>query len=310
MPSVFYELDTNNRGRCLGVELVAQEDSRPTAHEVRDRTGQPASSQSPEVRWLTSSTGRGASRGGRRAEFPRSSVTAWEAAVTHPRHQLAAVDDEDTDDGVEANARLTGMTALVPLVLLAAEGYTILRVRAHLTLHVVIGMILVPPVLLKIGSTSWRFARYYLGSPAYRQKGPPPVLLRLLGPIVVVLTLAVLGSGIALLLGPSSLRQELLLVHKATFILWLGAMAIHVLGHFVETMQLVPKDFYRRTRRQVRGAGKRQWALVGSLCIGVLLAVAVAPKVGPWISEGQHGQPGQVTVVHPLSTATGAPSGS
>ena len=243
-----------------------------------------------------------------RAEFPRSSVTAWEAAVTHPRHQPTGVDDDDTDDRVEANARLTGMTALVLLLLLAAEGYTILRVGAHLTLHVVIGMILVPPVLLKIGSTGWRFARYYLGSPPYRRKGPPPLLLRLLGPIVVVLTLAVLGSGIALLLGPSSMRQDLLLVHKATFILWLGAMAIHVLGHFVETMRLAPKDFYWRTRSQVRGAGKRQWALVGSLCIGVLLAIAVAPKVGPWISEGQHGQPGQVTVVHPASRAIGAQS--
>jgi len=205
-------------------------------------------------------------------------VTAWEAAVTHPRHQPAAVDDDDTDDGVEANARLTGMTALVLLLLLAAEGYTILRVGAHLTLHVAIGMILVPPVLLKIGSTSWRFARYYLGSSAYKRKGPPPMLLRLLGPIVIALTLAVLGSGIALLLGPSSMRHELLLVHKATFILWLGAMAIHVLGHFVETMQVAPKDFYWRTRSQVRGAGKRQWALVGSLCVGGLLAVAVAPR--------------------------------
>lgn len=235
-------------------------------------------------------------------------MTAWEAAVTRPRHQPAAVDDDDTDDRVEANARLTGMTALVLLLLLAAEGYTILRVGAHLTLHVVIGIILVPPVLLKIGSTGWRFARYYLGSTPYRRKGPPPLLLRLLGPIVVVLTLAVLGSGIALLLGPSSMRQDLLLVHKATFILWFGAMTIHVLGHFVETMRLAPKDFYWRTRSQVRGAGKREWALVGSLCIGVLLAVAVAPKVGPWVSEGQHGQPGQVTVVHPGFKAIGAQS--
>lgn len=296
---MFSELDTHNRDHRLGIELVGREGSGPTAHAARHPPGEPASSQPPEVRWLSRSTGRGASRGGRRAEFPRSSVTAWEAAVTHSRHPPAAANDDDTDEGVAANARLTGMTALVLLVLLAVEGYRILRVGAHLTLHVMIGMILVPPVLLKIGSTSWRFARYYLGSPAYRRKGPPPVLLRLLRPIVVVLTLAVLGSGIALLLGPSSMRQELLLVHKATFILWLGAMTIHVLGHFVETMQLATTDFYWRTRSQVGGAGKRQWALVTSLCIGVLLAVAVTPKVGPWLAEGQHGRPGQATAVHP-----------
>ena len=44
------------------------------------------------------------------------------------------------------------MTAALLLVLLAVEGLTILRVRALLTPHVVIGMVLVPVVLLKIGS--------------------------------------------------------------------------------------------------------------------------------------------------------------
>lgn len=111
------------------------------------------------------------------------------------------------------------------------------------------------------------------------------------------------------MLGPSSMRQELLLVHKAMFILWLGAMTIHVLGHFVETMQLATTDFYWRTRSQVRGAGKRQWALATSLCIGVLLAVAVTPKVGPWLAEAQHGRPGQATAVHPPPPATGPQSG-
>ena len=87
-------------------------------------------------------------------------------------------------------------------VLLAAEGVTILQVGRLITPHVFIGMLLVPPVLLKMGSTPWKFARYYLGTPAYRQKGPPLLALRLLGPFVVVLTLAVFASGIALLLGP------------------------------------------------------------------------------------------------------------
>ena len=35
-----------------------------------------------------------------------------------------------------------------------------------------IGMVLIPPVALKLGSTGYRFARYYLGSPVYRAKGP------------------------------------------------------------------------------------------------------------------------------------------
>ena len=65
-------------------------------------------------------------------------------------------------------------------------------------------------MLLKIGSTGWRFVRYYRGSPAYRRKGPPPVLLRLLGPAVVILTVVLLASGVALVVGPHSLRHTLL----------------------------------------------------------------------------------------------------
>ena len=244
------------------------------------------------VRRVASSSGRPSEPRSHRSDFPRSPVAAWEAAATHgslgsapapaPAPERAATDDESADDGVEANARLTGMTAAVLLVLLAIEGFTILRIGRLLTLHVVIGMVLVPPILLKIGSTTWRFARYCLGSPEYRRKGPPPALLRLLGPLLVVLTVAVVGTGIALLLGPASMRHEFLFLHKATFIVWIAAMTVHVLGHIVDTARLAPRDFYRRTRRQIRGAGARQWALVGAVCLGVLLAIAVAPKVGPW----------------------------
>ncbi len=170
-----------NRDRP-GVELVAREDSRRIVPGASDRPGAPASAQSPDVRWVTSSTAHRTSGSGRSAELPRSSATAWEAAVTHPRHQPPPIDDhgaaadakDGSGDGVEANARLTGMTALALLVLLAAEGYTVVRVGAHLTLHVVIGMILVPPVLLKIGSTSWRFPRYTSGHRRTDAKGRRP----------------------------------------------------------------------------------------------------------------------------------------
>ena len=71
-----------------------------------------------------------------------------------------------SDAGVAANARLTASNAVVLLVLLAAEGVTILRVRELLTPHVFIGVVLILPVLLKVASTGWRFTRYYRGAPA------------------------------------------------------------------------------------------------------------------------------------------------
>jgi hypothetical protein len=174
---------------------------------------------------------------------------------------------------VESNARLTGGAAAVLLVLLAIEGVTVLRVRGLLSWHVFIGMVLVPPVLLKIGSTSWRFVRYYGGAPAYRRKGPPPALLRLLGPVVVILTLVLFASGIGLILGPHSLRHSLLFFHKASFVLWFGAMTVHVLGHLLDTARLAPRDWARRTRSDVAGATARQWALAASLVVGAVLGV-------------------------------------
>ena len=188
------------------------------------------------------------------------------------------------DAGVAANARLTASNAAVLLVLLAVEGVTVLRVRALLSPHVFIGMVLVPPVLLKMASTTWRFARYYRGDAAYRRKGAPPFLLRLLGPAVVILTLVLLGSGVGLVLAGPSWLPLLLKVHKASFILWFGAMTIHVLGHLGEVFRLAPRDWLRRTRRDVTGAGTRQWLIAASLVAGALLGFLLLSHVGHWLA--------------------------
>ena len=196
--------------------------------------------------------------------------------------------DTRASDGVESNARITGATGAVLLVLLAAEGITILRIRGLLWAHVFIGMLLIPPVLLKMGTTSYRMVRYYLGSPAYRRKGPPPVLFRLLGPLVVVLTVVVLASGVALLLTPPHWRSALLLLHKASFVLWFGVMAIHVLGHLADTARLAPLDWIRSTRRSVAGAGWRTWTIAFSLVAGILLGLLVTTQVNGWLTATHH----------------------
>jgi hypothetical protein len=185
-------------------------------------------------------------------------------------------------DPVEANARLTSGTAVVLLVLLAAEGVTILRIRGLISVHVFIGMLLVPPVLVKTCSTVYRFARYYLGADEFREKGPPPVLLRMLGPFVVLLTFAVLASGIALVFVGAALRSQMLFLHKASFLLWLAAMTVHVLGHLLDTARVAPRDWVHRTRRSVTGAGLRQWTIAASLVVGLLLGLLVLGRVAPW----------------------------
>src|SRR5215471_13377876 len=115
----------------------------------------------------------------------------------------AATRRADSTGGVDGNERLTAMTGTVLLVLLAIEVVTLLRLHSMLTLHFFVGMLLIGPVMLKIGSTCYRFMRYYTGSAPYVRRGPPPLLLRLLGPAVMITSIGVIGTGVALaLVGP------------------------------------------------------------------------------------------------------------
>lgn len=191
-------------------------------------------------------------------------------------------------DRVEANARLTAATAAVLLVLLAIEGFTLVQIHPLLNVHVFVGMLLIPPVLLKIGSTTWRFAKYYLGDPEYRRKGPPVALLRLLGPVVVLLTGLVLASGVALLFVSAGLRTTLLFVHKASFVLWFVVMTVHVLGHLLDTAKLAPRDWYWRTRRQIAGASRRQWVLAAAVVLGLVIGAVTLPHAANWFAGGHH----------------------
>ena len=200
--------------------------------------------------------------------------------------------EEVVDPGVEGNARLTGSNSALLIGLLALEGVTILSIRSLLGVHVFVGMLLIPPVALKIGSTFYRFLRYYQGAPAYRRKGPPPWVLRLLGPVVVALTVVVLASGVGLMVVGEPWRHRLLFVHKASFVLWFGATTIHVLGHLPDTIRLAPKDWISRAGRQLPRAGARRWTLVASLVAGALLGVWFLGRVGGYLATSPHGHGG------------------
>lgn len=183
--------------------------------------------------------------------------------------------------GPEGNERLTAASGAVLFVLLAAEGVTILSVGQLLSPHVFIGMLLVPPVALKLGATGWRFVRYYRGTLDYREKGPPLLPLRLLAPVVVVSTLAVFATGIALLVrGPG---QGLLLgLHKASFVVWLAATGIHVLAHLRRVPGLAAADWRPRTPR-LDGTLARRTLLAAALVLGAILAVATIRYASPWV---------------------------
>jgi hypothetical protein len=179
------------------------------------------------------------------------------------------------DEGVEGNARLTGVTATVLLVALAVEGFTVIDVRQMIVVHLFVGLFLFPVTALKLASTGWRFLKYYRRDAAYVRKGPPHPILRILAPVVVMSTAALLGSGLALLIiGPgSSSRDTVLTIHQGSFIVWVATMTIHVIGHVLETFRLTKAEV-GATRRQVVGSGQRTSVLAASLLLGVALGIA------------------------------------
>ncbi len=183
--------------------------------------------------------------------------------------------------GSEGNAQLTSMTAVALLVLLALEGVTVLFIRPLISVHVFVGLLLVPPVALKLASTAWRFVSYYAGRADYVAKGPPQIVLRaVVAPLVVVSTLVLFGTGIAMLaVHPRS--GSLVGLHKASFIAWLSATAIHVLAYLPRLWSLISRGVVAASR--LPSAKLRLGLVAASVAAGALFAVGLFHFASPWL---------------------------
>jgi len=187
-----------------------------------------------------------------------------------------------TDVGVEGNRRLTASTGMVLTVLLLVEGFTILDVRGYITLHTFIGLALVGPLALKTAATLYRFGRYYTKKPSYVQRGAPALLLRVLGPVVVLSSIVVVGTGVLLLVdhGDSSFW---ILLHKASFIVWIIVTGVHFLGHIFEAVRDTARDLRgSRDDPARRGRTLRFLVVAGCLAVGFLVAAAFTPSAASW----------------------------
>jgi hypothetical protein len=171
--------------------------------------------------------------------------------------------------GSAGNEQLIAAVAAALLVLLAVEGATLLNLRSLLTVHAFVGMLLIPVVGLKLASTGWRMARYYRRGEEYVRRGPPHVILRVLvAPLIVVSTVLLFGTGVALL-AVDETHGTLVGLHKASFIVWFGATAVHVLAHALKLPRLI--------RARVPGSVLR-WSLLGaSILAGSVIALGTLP---------------------------------
>lgn len=190
--------------------------------------------------------------------------------------------------GSDGNEQLTTVTGMILIVLLAVIGVTIPDLRGLISVHLFVGLVLLGPVVLKMASTGYRFMRYYTHNPEYRRKGPPELILRVIGPVVVVSTVGVFVTGIALLIvGPNN-RNPWLLLHKVTFIVWVVFMGLHVLGHLPAIGRAL--GIGRKGDEQLAGAAPgtvgRWIAITSAVVAGVILALVLIPDFSAWTAQG------------------------
>jgi hypothetical protein len=140
-----------------------------------------------------------------------------------------------------------------------------------LDLHAFVGMLLIPVVAAKLGSTGWRMARYYRGSEEYVLRGPPHIALRVVvAPILVASTIVLFATGVALLVVDQT-HGTLVGLHKASFVVWVGAFALHLLTRLPTML--------RALRGRLPGLAAKLAVAVLSLVAGVSLATLTLPAV-------------------------------
>jgi hypothetical protein len=185
--------------------------------------------------------------------------------------------------GVMANERMTSLTGGLLLVLLALIGVTVLSVRNLLPLHFLLGFLVIPPLALKMATTGYRFMRYYTGDPQYRRAGPPQLLMRLLAPIVVASTVVLFATGLELWLFGLRFGSVWVEAHKLSFMVWLPAVGLHVLGYVSRSGRAVAEEV---SSSPPPSAATRRALVVGSLVTGVVLAIASLTYASPFIFFG------------------------
>jgi hypothetical protein len=216
-----------------------------------------------------------------------------------------AVGQEHRDDpvrpgtgGPAGNARLTAWLGVLLLAAFLVECVTLVSLDQLVAVHIFVGAMLVPLALVKTATTAWRMGRYYAGNPEYRRAGPPPLLLRLLGPLVVLTALAVLGTGLALLPLKASSHQPFVTVagfaigaftlHQAAFAVWLVITSLHTLARTVPALMLAT---HRVGSRTVPGAARRLAVLLATVGAAVVSGVVVLSLAGGYWSAGFGAQP-------------------
>jgi hypothetical protein len=176
------------------------------------------------------------------------------------------------------NERLTAVVGIVVLLLTVVElGTILLGVHRLMSLHVFVGFVLIPPVLLKLATTGWRFGRYYTRNETYLQRGPPQIGMRLLAPLLVASTVLLFASGVAMGFVHGSSLTVARRLHGPASAVWIVFVGVHVLVYLRRALVSGVEDVTPSLRAAAPGASVRAYVLTTAVVVGIAAGVATVP---------------------------------
>ncbi len=186
---------------------------------------------------------------------------------------------------IHKNQRLTGIAGAILFVLIIVELVITANLDNLLSFHIFVGILLSGPLVVKMLSTGYRFARYYTRSPEYVRGGPPKPLLRILAPFLVLTTILVFVSGFLLIKYYSN--SLIIKLHAVSVAIWLPLLAIHLYAYLKKVPGLVARDLTNRPQYKLKGRKARIRFSVASLIIGAIAAFILTPwHIGKHASFG------------------------
>ena len=203
--------------------------------------------------------------------------------------------DEPGGSGPPANRRLTALTGALVLPLAGLVLLSGLFFGSVWRVHYFLGYLLLPIVLLKIGSTTYRMARYYLRSGRYRWVRPPYPLGRITSPLLVLSVIVLFVSGIAMWLTHSR-RDPWGFLHTDAAVVFCALVLLHLVLYLPEALGSVWDAVRRPASATSFGRTSRSAVIGAAVLTGLLLALlTVAPSRLP--ARG-HRPGGEVSVEH------------
>ncbi len=196
------------------------------------------------------------------------------AARLARRWWLGGGDAPPAHEPPHQNHRLTALAGLVlipPLLLVLATGALFDPLwRAHYF----VGIGLLPIAAIKLATTGYRAASYYLGKRAYREAGPPVLPMRLLAPVLIASLLVVSVTGVEMWLAHSQ-DQPWSTLHSAAAFIFTATAAVHLLVYLPSALGTTARA-RQAAGTSSDGRGARRAAVAGSIAFGLVLGAAVA----------------------------------